>query len=365
VAVRRPEKGTRPKVFYRGAHQATLDPLAAERPKGDLFMWSEQSTGGQHVVSGHPEGGNSSAAAMLAYDVPHKAPWDWKVSLYTLTKGVAAGAYLVPALLVLFGFVPDESALWRWAAPIVGGIFLAITGGLLIADLQQPKRFYMIFTRPQWRSWLVRGAFIIAGYSVILGVHTLASLLGLERIHRPLAFLGIPLAVMTAIYTAYLFAQAKARDLWQSPLLPAHFLVQTLAAGAAALYPVAVLLQFRALRAADDLDLARGLGWHATFLSLGLAGLVVLHLFLVAGEVTLEHPTDHAKLASREMTRGRYRRYFLAGIACVSLGALVAFLGGIVLPDLPQSIAAAMLVLTGLLCHEHSYVQAGQSVPLA
>ena len=46
---------------------------------------------------------------------------------------------------------------------------------------------------------------------------------------------GIPLAVMTAVYTAYLFAQAKARDLWQNPLLPPHMAVQAVLAGAAAL----------------------------------------------------------------------------------------------------------------------------------
>ena len=34
VMVRRPEKETRPKLFYRAAHQATLDPLAARRPEG-------------------------------------------------------------------------------------------------------------------------------------------------------------------------------------------------------------------------------------------------------------------------------------------------------------------------------------------
>src|SRR3954465_5912785 len=38
VQVRRPEKETLPKLFYKGAHQATLDPLAARRPEGDLFM---------------------------------------------------------------------------------------------------------------------------------------------------------------------------------------------------------------------------------------------------------------------------------------------------------------------------------------
>ncbi|MCZ6506800.1 MAG: 4Fe-4S dicluster domain-containing protein [Acidobacteria bacterium] len=92
VTVRRPEKETRPKLFYRGAHQATLDPLAARRPEGGLFMWSEQTAGPGMVVSGHPEPANSSAAALLSYDVPHRAPWDWRVSLYTLSKCLATGA---------------------------------------------------------------------------------------------------------------------------------------------------------------------------------------------------------------------------------------------------------------------------------
>jgi ferredoxin len=34
VSVRRPEKETRPNLYYQGAHQATLDPLAARRPAG-------------------------------------------------------------------------------------------------------------------------------------------------------------------------------------------------------------------------------------------------------------------------------------------------------------------------------------------
>src|SRR5260370_17139430 len=45
VAVRRPEKETRPKLFYRGAHQATLDPLAARPPPGGLFSWSQHRRG--------------------------------------------------------------------------------------------------------------------------------------------------------------------------------------------------------------------------------------------------------------------------------------------------------------------------------
>ena len=157
VAVRRPEKRTRPNLFYKGAHPATLDPLAARRPEGGLFLWSEQLRGRQQVVGGHPveadrAGSISSAAALLAYDVPHRAPWDWRVSLYTVTKAVAAGVYLAPLLLILLGRLAASSPLWVWGAPLLGLTFLAITGALLIADLTHPTRFWMIFVRPQWKS---------------------------------------------------------------------------------------------------------------------------------------------------------------------------------------------------------------------
>ena len=44
----------------------------------------------------------------LSYDVSHAIPWDWRVSLYTWTKGIASGVYLVAALLVLFGVSESE-----------------------------------------------------------------------------------------------------------------------------------------------------------------------------------------------------------------------------------------------------------------
>ncbi|HYH85179.1 MAG TPA: 4Fe-4S dicluster domain-containing protein [Pyrinomonadaceae bacterium] len=355
VGVRRPEKETLPKLFYKGAHQATLDPLAARRPDGDLFMWSEQKTGADVVNSGSPDYNNSSAAALLAYDVPHSIPWDWRVSLYTWTKGIAAGAYLVAVILLLImqagvgssdfnvseGANPvfTRSALWLWVAPVLSGAFLAITGALLIWDLEHPERFYMIFTRPQWRSWLVKGAFIIAGYSLVLALHFLASLAGMASAQLWLTLPGVVLAALTAIYTAYLFAQAKARDLWQSPLLPPHLFVQSLLLGSAALMPFAAWLEPNAVAP---------LAW-----TLGASSLI--HLLMVWGEVTLTHPTAHARVAVREMTRGRYAAFFWAGIFLT--------LGGVLAPGL--GVAAAPLALLGLLLHEHAYVQAGQSVPLA
>jgi Fe-S-cluster-containing dehydrogenase component/formate-dependent nitrite reductase membrane component NrfD len=353
--VRRPEKETLPKVFYKGAHQATLDPLAARRPEGGLFMWSEQKRDADTVNSGNPAFRNSSAAALLAYDIPHSLPWDWRVSLYTWTKGVAAGAYLVAALLVLLGYLNAQgtpgtvnasplggfpaSPLWLWVAPVVSGAFLAITGALLIWDLEHPERFYLIFTRPQWRSWLVKGAFIIAGYSLVLALHFAATWLGRGSYQPWLMLAGVPLGVMTAVYTAYLFAQAKARDLWQNPLLPPHLLVQSLLLGSAALLPFAFWLEPAAVAP---------LAWV-----LGATSLI--HVLVVWGEVTLTHPTAHARLAVWEMTRGRYAAFFWAGAALTLLAVFAPWLG----------LAAVPPALVGLALHEHAYVQAGQAVPLA
>jgi Fe-S-cluster-containing dehydrogenase component/formate-dependent nitrite reductase membrane component NrfD len=372
VAVRRPEKETLPKLFYKGAHQATLDPLAARRPEGGLFMWSEQQQTSEQVVSGNPNYNNSSAAALLSYDVAHSIPWDWRVSLYTWTKGIAAGAYLVAALLVLFGFMGADSPLWLWVAPVVSGGFLAITGGLLIWDLEHPKRFFLIFTRPQWKSWLVKGAFIIASYSLVLLIHFLASCFGYRsagtsvtefvsiapwaaRLQSGLMIIGIPLSALSAIYTAYLFAQAKARDMWQNPLLPPHLLVQSLLLGAAALLPFVAWIE-PPTKYVPEIVLP--LLWTLALTSL-------IHVLMIWGEVSLAHPTAHARLAIWEMVRGRYRGDFRMGLALSAVGGLLAWLALTDTLPFAMAIGSAPLALIGMMLYENAYVQAGQSVPLA
>jgi Fe-S-cluster-containing dehydrogenase component/formate-dependent nitrite reductase membrane component NrfD len=361
VNVRRPEKETLPKLFYKGAHQATLDPLAARRPEAGLFMWSEQQQSSEHVVSGNPTFSNSSAAALLSYDVAHSIPWDWRVSLYTWTKGTAAGVYLVAALLVLFGFLRPDNDLWLWVTPVVSGAFLGITGALLIWDLEHPSRFYMIFTRPQWKSWLVKGAFVIAGYSLVLALHFVGSLLHSKSIQQWLLIAGLPLGIMTAVYTAYLFAQAKARDLWQNPLLPPHLFVQSLLLGAAVLLPIAA--RFEGTRALLTFNDSAPPAVLASLWILAVTSL--LHILMIWGEVSLTHPTAHARLAIWEMVHGRYQSEFWIGTLLSTLGGLLPWLAIFGYVNASVGIGGAPLALVGLMLFEHAYVQAGQSVPLA
>ena len=282
----------------------------------------------------------SSAAALLSYDVPHYAPWGWRVSLYTWTKLVAAGGFAVPAALAFAGILPWGNAAARWGAPLLALAFLALTGGLLVADLKHPERFWLIFTRRHWRSWLVRGAFILGGFGGIVAGYLLAALAGATGARQVLAALGLPLATAAAVYTAYLFAQAKARDLWQSPLLPPHLAVQAALAGAAAMLPLLAWLAPGRAVTADEVILAAA---------------AAAHLLLAAGEITLPHVTAHARLAAHELSRGRYRRPFGLSLVFIAVAVAAPWIGTWATP----------FALAGLLAYEHAYVQAGQSVPLA
>ncbi|MHB1509813.1 MAG: 4Fe-4S dicluster domain-containing protein [Acidimicrobiales bacterium] len=368
VTVRRPEKETHPKLYYKGAHQATLDPIAARRPEGDTFMWSQIREGHEVVNSGRPgaghsswrgsgtrragwhrkapghgeghgHGGNSSAAALLSYDVGHSIPWGFEVSLYTWTKGLAAGAMLVPLVLVLAGQISWQSVLLRVVGPAVAVGFLGLTGVVLIADLDRPKRFYLLFTHPQTKSWLVRGGFIIGAYGALLVAVLGAGIARSALAEQILAGPALLAALGTAVYTAYLFAQAKARDLWQTPLLAPHLIVQAVMVGAGILLPFAAGLAPGALHPLEVL----------------VAGAAIAHLVFVFGETTVSHATAHAHLAVAEMTRGRYAVAFWLGVLLVSVGVLAPFLGW----------WAGIVALVGLLPHEHAYVQSGQSVALA
>ena len=79
---------------------------------------------------------------------------------------------------------------------------------------------------------------------------------------------------------------------------------------------------------------------------------------MVAGEVTLATRPRTRASPPGEMTRGRYRGCFWLGAGARRAAALIA-------PSGRLAALAALAALAGLLAHEHAYVQAGQSVPLA
>src|SRR4029077_12611451 len=134
VAVRKPEKGTMPKVFYLAAQESAIRPEVAARP----FIYKE----GQVVLRpvGAPEPDPSRPdQARVDYDTPHAQPWGLDMAVYLLTKGIATGAMLGSVLLWILG---RDTTLTRIVGPALSLGFLLITTGVLVADLERPERFY-------------------------------------------------------------------------------------------------------------------------------------------------------------------------------------------------------------------------------
>ena len=126
-------------------------------------------------------------------------------------------------------------------SPTLALLFLSITVVLLIADLKQPWRFYYLITKPNFRSWLVWGTYILMIYGA-LATAWLACGYFIGSIPGALTIAAAVFAIGSACYSAFLFAQAKARDLWQSPVFIWHLLVQALIGGSAILIIAAAAL---------------------------------------------------------------------------------------------------------------------------
>jgi formate-dependent nitrite reductase membrane component NrfD/ferredoxin len=339
VTVRRPEQRTRPKAFYVGAHEAALDPLAAEH--AGMYAWADGRSSG----NGKRRADLPVRPPVVAYDVPRQRTWGIKVAAYIWTKSIAAGAALVPALMRLSGR-PTGGLLLSRLAPAIALAFLGLTGLLLVADLKRPERFWTILVRPQWRSWLARGAFVITAYGALLAAWAWASWYGLDRWLDVLAWPVVLLSLMTAVYTAFLFAQCEGRDLWQSRLLGLHLALHAPIAGFAALSLAAAAVASRG----PLVPLSR---WIALALLLSAA------LMLIDG--LGRHPTPNGAAAARALTRGAQ-----AGTFWLSLGA-GTLLPAVLLTVSPGlwGLSAMALVLAGLFEYGRAFVLAGQGPPIS
>jgi formate-dependent nitrite reductase membrane component NrfD/ferredoxin len=365
VRVRKPDKGTIPQLFYIDADEHNLTP-SSTRQLQDFGMWSQadrpQITDTSMPIPGMGSMWSEPAASFsltdllpkqphTVYDVGHAVPWGKKVSLYVWTKSIAAGAFLLSTIGVGLGLVPD-SPLLNWGATLTAILFLLLTTGLLVFDLKRPERFFTILTRPQWRSWLVIGGYILAVYGAFLGLSFLTALFGATGFRHVLLWPGGIFAVLAAIYTGFLFAQAKGRDLWLSPALPVHLLIQALLAGAAALMIVDVLVRSNAATASL---------LHTVLLWSLLGNLFVM----LVGELWLPHGTRDASRAAVLILRGPYSKLFWGVVVALGHGVPLALL--VFIPGAPPgvSLVAGALSLIGLLVFEHIWIIAGQSMPLS
>jgi formate-dependent nitrite reductase membrane component NrfD len=378
VKVRKPEKGTKPNLFYIDADEASLNPEATA--KSGPGLWNSQARGVGHYAKAAEKmiGTNNdldllqmtidnemqaayqtkdsenpnyidvlNGKARRVYDTPDKGIlWGWEVSAYVVTKAIAAGAFLIPFLATLLGYeLSSTTKLWSAGLSLV---FLALTGLFLVMDLDRPDRFLNVLLRPQWNSWLVRGGYTITIFGLLVTVWGANTWLDLGIPEKPMMWVTAVFAVMLAIYTAFLFAQAKGRDFWQSPSLALHMLVHSVMAGAAAFALVALIT---------------GTESWMSIIGNTLIIVLIVNLFTMVTELTMTHPSTSAHTVVEMILKGRYKNLFWFGT--VILGNILPLALLIFVPSATMLAVAAALILIGIYATEKIWVEAPQRIPLA
>jgi Fe-S-cluster-containing dehydrogenase component/formate-dependent nitrite reductase membrane component NrfD len=353
TSVRKPEKGTLPKLYYTGVDGDLLQPTRMIQQEN--HFWAEKIAGEDlyALKNGSPRSSQAGAAREI-YDVPHDTPWGKKIASYLWAKSIASGVLLMSALLLHMGFSQDTPTLYV-ISPTVSLVFLSITLGLLVLDLKKPGRFMFILIKPNLNSWLVLGGYVLLIYGMLAALWLWSGIT--KEAVSPLVFWPAALfAIASAGYSAFLFAQARGRDFWQSPLLFWHLLVQAITAGAA------TLMFIGSLELVTPFQFVSGpmLFWLGNALVVSLLAGLAMTLSDLLGRRGSEEAERSAKL----MINGALRKQFW--ILVVGLGMIVP----IVLifwptASLMPNIAAAALALAGLWIYEHLWIKAGQAVPLS
>lgn len=262
------------------------------------------------------------------HELPYRRDRLWAVPQmwYEMTLGeVGAGAYLAGAAT---GSVPAMAVGW--------GLSTIGKGTLLAADLGRPERLIRVFRKPD-TSWISRGSWAYAGFSLIGGL----SLLPLpEPVRRASRGVAAACAAVVGSYDGLFLHEAKSVAAWANSAVPMLFAVNGMAGG---VQIANALTNHRSVRAAAAIGSASGAGiaaWYAASLAAG---------------------NTAARLAARDLLEGVQRnRFLINGIAAGGLGAALLGLG----KARWARAAAGSLAGLGVLGMRRAILQAGIHAPV-
>jgi formate-dependent nitrite reductase membrane component NrfD len=247
--------------------------------------------------------------------------------------------------IILLGFI----------APLVSIIFLGATMALLVFDLKKPGRFFFLLIKPNLNSWLTLGGYVLMIFGVLMAVW-LVQMYREGTVSPWVMWPAALFAIASAGYSAFLFAQARGRDFWQSPLLFWHLVVKAISAGAAVLILI------------GSLELITPYQFMSPQMFFWLINILVISLLaglaMACGDLFMKHGSEEAIRASALLLTGPLSKsfwIFVVGLGVVIPAGLILWQANALIP----SMAASLLALFGLWMYEHLWIKAGQAIPLS
>jgi formate-dependent nitrite reductase membrane component NrfD len=160
-------------------------------------------------------------------------------------------------------------------------------------------------------------------------------------------------AIASAGYSAFLFAQARGRDFWQSPTLFWHLIVRALSAGAAMFILIGAL------------ELVTPYQFVSPPMFFWLVNILVISILagfaLMCGELFIKHGSEESLRAGSLLVSGRLGKAFWPLV----VGAGVILPAALILWQPGATMVAAAAALFGLWMYEHLWIKAGQAMPLS
>lgn len=306
--------------------------------------------------------------------------WGFLIVNYLFLGGLSAGLFFISALAGYAGAADGASTrrIARWGAMLAPWP-VALGSGLLILDLGNWNRFYLLFLHFKWHSPMSIGSWLLLLFTGVAFLHLWSWLSAGERsavvrklrlpasLNRDLpvsraavAAIGLPLSLAVAIYTGVLLGAVQARPFWNTNLVAQMFLFSAISTACALLIVVLALSRTRPdpreLRALYALDIV----------------LIALEFFIVVpyvihGELSVEAVRDSLDLILGGPFTVAFWLLFvglglLAPLAIEAKELAPALLRGFPLPfHRGMTVFAGALVIAGGYLLRYIFVFAGQT----
>lgn len=158
--------------------------------------------------------------------------WGTIIALYLFLAGVSAGAFLMSSYV---SRKYPKAHIVRKTGRFISPVVMAIGLLLLILDaeagLKHPFRFIYLLTN--FKSVMTIGTYFI-GMFMMVGMYFAVMEYMKKEANKMIEYVGIFLAIGTAMYTGFLIGIVHSVPLWNTTILPFLFVVSALSAGIAA-----------------------------------------------------------------------------------------------------------------------------------
>ncbi|MFB6468652.1 NrfD/PsrC family molybdoenzyme membrane anchor subunit [Cytobacillus sp. Hz8] len=327
------------------------------------------------------------------YNVNHHVYWGILIAIYFFYTGISAGAFLISSLGNVFGI--KKYKMVEKTGVILSIVFLAIAPLHLIADLQQPAKFWHLLVNIHFTSAMSYGVFLLLIYFLTCIIYAwfifredlarylieknnwrskLYSLIILKdkRLDnktlnrdaawkRRLGIFGILLALLLEGYTGFLLADVQTRALWHNALMPWIFLMSALVSGTGVFIVVLMIVEKSKVGMLVPevkkviVDMTQLMKWF----------IVIDGAMLISTFITLWYGNQESYAAGYFLLRGDEQVGFI-GIELI-LGLLVPLIL-MSLPKIKESnvciVISSILAIIGVVAMRINFVIGGQKIPL-